>query len=169
LGIRVKIAHATLHPGVLEELTEDQGGERLLRLFSLTFPGGRNGIGLLLLRAAVGLTAVVQGGAYLVVRDDPALWARAVGMLVIACGVSVLLGLLTPFACVVVGLYSVGVAVSGFQATAPLGFAAGSSLLLDVVMTAALVLTGPGAFSLDARLFGRREIIIPPPPRPPQS
>jgi hypothetical protein len=76
---------------------------------------------------------------------------------------------LTPFACVVVGLYSVGVAVSGFQATAPPGFAAGSSLPLDVVMTAALVLTGPGAFSLDARLFGRREIIIPPPPRPPQS
>jgi hypothetical protein len=28
---------------------------------------------------------------------------------------------------------------------------------------------GPGAFSLDARLFGRREIIIPPAPRRPES
>jgi hypothetical protein len=28
-------------------------------------------------------------------------------------------------------------------------------------MSLALVLLGPGAFSLDARLFGRREIIIP--------
>lgn len=30
-----------------------------------------------------------------------------------------------------------------------------------VVLAAAIFLLGPGAFSLDARLFGRREIIIP--------
>jgi len=28
----------------------------------------------------------------------------------------------------------------------------------------AIVILGPGAFSIDARLFGRREIIIPPAP-----
>jgi uncharacterized membrane protein YphA (DoxX/SURF4 family) len=33
------------------------------------------------------------------------------------------------------------------------------------VISVALVLLGPGAVSLDARLFGRREIIIPGPPR----
>jgi hypothetical protein len=32
-------------------------------------------------------------------------------------------------------------------------------------ISATLVLLGPGAFSLDARLFGRREIIIPEGPR----
>jgi uncharacterized membrane protein YphA (DoxX/SURF4 family) len=115
------------------------------------------------------LTAVVEGGAYQFGRDDTTLWGQVAGLVVIACGASVLLGLLTPFACIVVGLCSAGGALSGFQATAPHGFAAGSSLLLEVVMTAAVMLTGPGAFSLDARLFGRREIIIPPPPRPPQS
>lgn len=31
------------------------------------------------------------------------------------------------------------------------------------IICVALVLLGPGAFSLDARLFGRREIIIPDP------
>jgi uncharacterized membrane protein YphA (DoxX/SURF4 family) len=35
------------------------------------------------------------------------------------------------------------------------------------VMSLALVLHGPGAFSVDARLFGRFEIIIPDGRRPP--
>jgi len=30
-----------------------------------------------------------------------------------------------------------------------------------VILAAAIALLGPGAFSLDARLFGRREIVIP--------
>lgn len=123
---------------------------------------------MLLLRAAVGLTAVAQGGACLLGRDDPTLWARAAGFLALACGASLLLGLLTPFACIVVGLYGAGVGLSALQPATPQLFAAGSSLLLEVVTAATLFLTGPGAFSLDARLFGRREIIIPQPPRTPQ-
>jgi hypothetical protein len=35
-------------------------------------------------------------------------------------------------------------------------------------ISVALVLLGPGSFSLDACLFGRREIIIPERRRPPQ-
>lgn len=111
------------------------------------------------------MTAVAQGGAYLLGRDDPTLWARAAGLLLVACGASLLVGLLTPFACIVIGLYSAGAALSALQATAPHLFAAGLSLLIEVGAVAALVLTGPGAFSLDARLFGRREIIISQPPR----
>jgi hypothetical protein len=37
------------------------------------------------------------------------------------------------------------------------------------VMAAAVVLLGPGAFSLDARFFGRREIVIPHVSRPPSE
>jgi len=36
-----------------------------------------------------------------------------------------------------------------------------STAFILAAISAALVLLGPGAFSLDARLFGRREIIIP--------
>ncbi len=36
-----------------------------------------------------------------------------------------------------------------------------SPLTYGIVLSVALILLGPGAYSLDARLFGRREIIIP--------
>ena len=39
------------------------------------------------------------------------------------------------------------------------GFVSASSLYV-VCISAAIVLLGPGAFSVDARLFGRREIVI---------
>lgn len=35
------------------------------------------------------------------------------------------------------------------------------SLVGVIILAAAIALLGPGAFSLDARLFGRREIVIP--------
>jgi hypothetical protein len=39
---------------------------------------------------------------------------------------------------------------------------------LVMVVAVAVILLGPGALSLDARLFGRREIIIPRAPRAPK-
>jgi hypothetical protein len=36
-----------------------------------------------------------------------------------------------------------------------------STAALATVIAAALVCLGPGAFSLDGRLYGRREIVIP--------
>jgi uncharacterized membrane protein YphA (DoxX/SURF4 family) len=41
------------------------------------------------------------------------------------------------------------------------------SYLILVLISAAIILLGPGAFSFDARLFGRREIIIPQRKSPP--
>jgi hypothetical protein len=38
-----------------------------------------------------------------------------------------------------------------------------------IIAATALGLLGPGAYSLDGRLFGRREIVIPPSSRPPES
>ena len=136
----------------------------LLRLFSLTYPGGRAGVGLLLLRSAVGLAAA-QGGVYLSGRDDSSLWTAAC-LLALGCGSLLLVGFLTPLACVIVGLGSAAVAFSSPHAETH-GVLLGGLFFLFVTSTAtAVMLLGPGAYSLDARLFGRREIIIPQAPRP---
>ena len=136
----------------------------LLRLFSLTYPGGRAGVGLLLLRSAVGLAAA-QGGVYLSGRDDSSLWTAAC-LLALGCGSLLLAGFLTPLACIIVGLGSAAVAFSSPHAETH-GLLLGGLFSLFVTSTAtAVMLLGPGAYSLDARLFGRREIIIPQAPRP---
>jgi hypothetical protein len=44
-------------------------------------------------------------------------------------------------------------------------FDAALPAILMTIVAAAVAFLGPGAFSVDARLFGRREIIIPHTPR----
>lgn len=138
----------------------------LLRLFSLSYPGGRAGVGLLLLRGAVGLTAVAQGGDCLSGRSDSALWTWAAGLLALAAGSSLLVGFLTPFACILLGVGCAATAFSSSTAYTLNLLHGGLFLLIVVGMAAATALLGPGAYSLDARLFGRREIIIPQAPHP---
>ena len=138
----------------------------LLRIFSLTYPRGRPGVGLLLLRSAVGLAAAAQGGVYLSGHDDSSLWTAAACLLTFATGPLLLVGFLTPLACVIVGLGGAALAFSAPPAETH-GVLLGELFFLFVMSTAtATLLLGPGAYSLDARLFGRREIIIPQAPRP---
>jgi hypothetical protein len=140
----------------------------LQRLFS-AFPGGWPGVGLLLLRVAIGLVAVIQCGYYLAqaTTSTPGLWLG--GLLGLAAGASLLLGVLTPVAGVIVGLGALGIGFAIFPAPTPNLFDARLSAIFAGIMTAAIVFLGPGAYSLDALLFGRREIIIPQSPRRPES
>jgi uncharacterized membrane protein YphA (DoxX/SURF4 family) len=138
----------------------------LPRLFSLTYPRGRPGVGLLLLRSAVGLTAAAQGGVYLSGRDDLSLWALAAGLLALVTGSLLLLGFLTPLACIIVGLGSCAAAFSSPPAETQSALLGGLFFLFVMSTATAAMLLGPGAYSFDARLFGRREIIIPQSPRP---
>jgi uncharacterized membrane protein YphA (DoxX/SURF4 family) len=135
----------------------------LQRLFS-TFPHGSPGIGLLLLRVGAAAVLVAHGAACLT-RSHAATWATwAVGVMTILTGALLLIGLMTPLAGVLAALGTTGVALSWFPSPARSTLGPGVAGLLPVVVTVAIALLGPGAISVDAALFGRREITIPPRP-----
>ncbi len=77
-------------------------------------------------------------------------------------GFLLLAGFLTPIAALVLGVGIAGIALSWLPPATRSLFDALVPALLAEVMCAAIALLGPGASSVDAHLFGRREIIIPP-------
>jgi uncharacterized membrane protein YphA (DoxX/SURF4 family) len=122
---------------------------------------------LLLLRTVLGLTLLVQGACYVdVVGPSAAPWL--VGLTAMAAGAALLAGFLTPIAAVLAGLGGVGVGLSVLPVCARNVFDSFLAMLLAATILVAVLLLGPGAFSVDARLFGRREIIIPPISRKPR-
>jgi hypothetical protein len=110
------------------------------------FPDGAAGWGLLLLRICAA-AVLVRGAA------DPAfsihLWER-VGLIVVVGAFC--LGLFTPISCSVSGLIQAFMLVLTREPD-PFQF------VFSFCITAALFLLGPGAFSVDSRLFGRRLIV----------
>jgi uncharacterized membrane protein YphA (DoxX/SURF4 family) len=123
----------------------------------------------LLLRATVGLLATVEGILYLSSPSDASTGKWLVGLVLIATGAALAAGFLTPIVGLLVGLCFLAMALSWFPEPS-CGLHDARLLAFGVIIIAvALALLGPGAFSLDGRLFGRREIVIPPPSRPPES
>ena len=112
------------------------------------FPEGLAGAGLLLMR----ISGALAIGATLFVLAPLPLWVDA-GAAVLAGGL--LSGLLMRLAAILGAALQVVVA---FTIGEPFGWIA-ALMALDLV---ALSMTGPGAYSIDARLFGRRVIKLRP-------
>ena len=117
------------------------------RLFSM-FPAGSAGVALLLLRVAVILTLYVDTGRYF----DGSLPVSAVVVLA-SLAVLIGIGLATPI-CAAIGCLLELV----FRLNAHEGLAA--SAVTPVLICLALMLLGPGAYSVDGRLFGRRLVVF---------
>ena len=126
-----------------------------MRGFSTSFPRGGAGVGLLLLRLAVALQLLSE-----TLFTEMAPWWQALlpaglaALLTVLLTVLLVLGMLTPVA----GAFA---SLSQLLCLAHAGWSQASPCIVGAFTAAALVLLGPGAYAADARLFGRRRLVLP--------
>ena len=112
------------------------------------FPGGWPGAGLLILRLAAAVRLFVGistlGGV-------PHSWHHVLQFAMLTVGILLLAGLWTPIAGALHAIIQLGAI-----------FTPGNAILhvLPAALGVSLVMLGPGAWSVDARLFGRKRIDI---------
>jgi len=123
---------------------------------------------LLLLRVAIGGTLILQGSAYLPHLRSLRLEMWSVCLLAFASGTALLVGFLTLVASSLAVLGSMGIMFSWLPTAHWNVFNCNPLSLAAVIVAVAACLLGPGAFSLDARLFGLRKVIIPRSPAAPK-
>ena len=138
--------HDSLFGGMPQKLSPDSYLD-VQRLFS-TFPNSWPGFGLLVLRFATGVSLVTAAQVAADLAGTPSWVAHCVvgGVATLIC-----IGLWTPTAAIIAAVIQILVIIVGRQFDV--------SLLVFAATGASLAMLGPGAWSVDARLFGRKRIL----------
>lgn len=117
------------------------------------FPQGGPGFGLLLLRTATAAMFALNLTHSFKLSSPVVHWT--VISLIVAISISICIGFLTP----ILAIVACAVAVANL-------FLADSTIslvyILRILTSAALFFLGPGAYSVDAKLFGLQVTVIPP-------
>jgi putative oxidoreductase len=124
-------------------------GSRVQRLYS-TFPNGPPGIGLLLLRLAVGSSLIAEPISMMLPIPPSLLWAAHI--LLVGVGICICIGLWTPLMGAVQGIAELAMTLypaNGYE-----------HHLLLALLAISLAMLGPGAWSIDSLIFGRKRITI---------
>jgi uncharacterized membrane protein YphA (DoxX/SURF4 family) len=121
------------------------------RLFS-TFADGWPGAGLLLLRLLTGAALINFGIGS--IREGPPPATVALETVGIAAGIALLVGLFTPVTGALAVIAKIWIFCLRFSAHSDDPW----TILVQVTLAATLAMTGPGAWSIDARRFGRKHI-----------
>ena len=121
------------------------------RLFS-TFAAGWPGAGLVLLRLLTG-AALIHFGIRSI-REGPPPLTVTLQVIGIATAVLLLVGMFTPVAGILAAAANVWIAISRFSSHSDDPWVA----LSQAILAATLAMIGPGAWSIDARRYGRKHI-----------
>jgi putative oxidoreductase len=130
-----------------------------VRRFFSNFAGGWPALGLLLIRIAAGVALIIDGKSR-VLPGQPIL-PLIVGVLAIADGSILLVGLWTPLAGILAIALSAAEILVYHENPCP--------GILVAAMGAGVAFVGPGALSIDARLFGLKKIDIDKLEKPPHN
>jgi hypothetical protein len=120
------------------------------KLFSM-FPAGAPGIALLLLRLSVAAMLFIDPAGR--VSWPASIWLAVVSFV---AAIAVAAGFLTPILALICGALKIYALIGTAHGIAPL-------IVLALLLSLAVAMLGPGAYSLDAKMSGRRVVLLPPP------